>query len=297
MKFVVTGAAGNVSKPLTEMLLGQGHEVTVVGRNEANLSALVERGATAAIGDLGDVPFLTETFRGADGVYLMLPPMWDSADQKKDSVALAEGFSTAIKANRIQHAVYLSSYGAHRLDDAGAISGMGLGEVVLNRLEGVNVLHLRAGYFYTNLLLSIDLVKKTGHMGNMFTIPAGTFTLVDPKEIAAVAADALIKRDFKGHSFIYVVSDESGTDEIARLIGAEIGRPDMQWVRFPAADFRKTLLGYGFAEGAADSYVEMFTALDKGVLFEDYVKVKPKLYETKIEDFAKTFAARYAAAN
>jgi hypothetical protein len=51
----------------------------------------------------------------------------------------------------IASSAFLSSYGAHRLDDAGAISGMGLAEVVLNKLDCVNVLSLRAGYFYSNL--------------------------------------------------------------------------------------------------------------------------------------------------
>jgi hypothetical protein len=39
----------------------------------------------------------------------------------------------------------------------------------------------------------------------------------------------------------------------------------------------------------------MFATLDKGLLFEDYVKVKPKLYKTSIEAFAKKFAAVYPA--
>jgi hypothetical protein len=59
--------------------------------------------------------------------------------------------SSAICANGVKNAVFLSSYGAHQLDDAGAISGMGLAEVVLNKLDCVNVLSLRAGYFYSNL--------------------------------------------------------------------------------------------------------------------------------------------------
>jgi hypothetical protein len=55
------------------------------------------------------------------------------------------------------------------------------------------------------------------------------------------------------------------------------------------------LIDFGFADGAANDYVEMFTTLDTGLLFEDYVKVKPKLYNTKIESFAKKFAALYRA--
>ncbi len=295
MKFVVTGAAGHVSKPLAELLLSNKHEVTVISRKAENVAELVRQGAKAAIGDLQDVPFLTETFRGADGLYLMVPPMWHASDLKKVSTEIAEGFSAAIKSSGVRNAVFLSSYGAHRLNDAGAISGLGLAEVVLNRLEGVNVLHLRAGYFYTNLLLSIDLIKNSGLMGNMFTIPAGTFTVVDTDDIALAAADALTKLDFKGHSYKYLVSDESGTDEIASVIGKEIGKPELKWVRFPPADLKKVLFGFGFAEGAANDYVEMFTTLGTGLLFEDYVKVKPKLYKTKVEHFAKKFAALYGA--
>jgi len=293
MKFVVTGAAGHVSKPLTELLLEKGHDVTVVGRNRKNLEGLAKLGAKTAIGDMGDVPFLTETFKGADGLYLMLPPMWDSDDQKKQSIQYAQNFSTAIRATGVKNVVFLSSYGAHRLYDAGAISGCGLAEVVLNKLEAVSVLSLRVGYFYSNLLLSLDLVKTSGHMGNMFTIPNGTFTVVDTDDIARAAAEALETLNFKGHSYRYVISDLTGTDEIASLIGKEIGVPDLRWVKFPAADMKRALLSFGFAEGAADSYIEMFARLDTGLLFEDIQKTKPKIQGTPIEDFAKTWAAAY----
>jgi uncharacterized protein YbjT (DUF2867 family) len=293
MKLVVTGAAGHVSKPLTELLLEKGHEVIVVGRNPKTLEGLVRLGAKAAIGDMGDVAFLTETFKGADGLYLMLPPMWDSDDQKKQSIQYAQNFSTAIRATGVKNVVFLSSYGAHRLGDAGAISGCGLAEVVLNELDAVNVLSLRVGYFYSNLLLSLDLVKTSGHMGNMFTIPDGNFTVVDTDDIALVAAEALDTLSFKGHSYVYVISDLTGTDEIAALIGKEIGVPDLRWTKFAAADTKRVLLSFGFAEGAANDYVEMFATLDTGLLFEDIQKTKPKIAGTSIENFARTWAAAY----
>ena len=291
-----TAAAGHVSKPLTELLLDKGHNVTVVGRNRRNLTGLVKRGAATAIGDMGDVAFLTETFKGADGVYLMIPPMWDSDDQKKQSIRYAEEFSAAIRASGVKNVVFLSSYGAHRLNDAGAISGLGLAEVVLNKVEAVNVLSLRAGYFYSNLLLSLDLVKTAGHMGNMFAIPDSTFTVVDPEDIARAAAQALDTLNFKGHSYVYVISDLTGTDEIAALIGRQIGIPDLRWVKFPARDFKRVLLNYGFAEGAANDYVEMFATLDTGLLFEDIQKTKPKIGGTSIEEFVKVWAAAYRGA-
>jgi hypothetical protein len=92
----------------------------------------------------------------------------------------------------------------------------------------------------------------------MFRIADGTFTMVDPDDIARVAAEELDKLNFKGHSHVYVTIDLSGTDEIASLIGKEIGIPDLKWVKFPAEDLKKVLLNYGFADAAANDYVEMF---------------------------------------
>jgi uncharacterized protein YbjT (DUF2867 family) len=292
-RYVVTGGAGNVSRPLTEILLKAGNGVTVISRNPDNIAGLVKQGATSAIGDLYDVPFLAETFEGADGVYLMSPTNWDKADLKQITKGLAKGFVKAVKASNVKNVVFLSSFGAHRLEDAGPISGLGLAEGLLNKLEGVNILHLRAGYFYTNLLLSMGLIKTQGIMGNLYTVPDGTFMVVDPEDIAIAAAEALISKNFKGHSFKYVVSDLTGTDEISAVIGKEIGIPDLKWLKLTAADIKSTLLGYGFHDGAANNYVEMGTTLGKGLLFEDFFTGKHKHMGVSIEEYAKKFEVIY----
>jgi hypothetical protein len=62
-----------------------------------------------------------------------------------------------------------------------------------------------------------------------------------------------------------------------------------------APDVKRALLPLGFAEGAANEYLEIFTRLETGLLFEDYMKVRPQLYPTEIEAFAKKFAATYRA--
>ena len=66
MKYVITGAAGNVARPLTEKLLAAGQDVTVIGRNAEHLKPLTGKGARAAIGEIEDVPFLKQAFAGAD---------------------------------------------------------------------------------------------------------------------------------------------------------------------------------------------------------------------------------------
>jgi uncharacterized protein YbjT (DUF2867 family) len=74
MKYVITGGAGHVSKPLTEKLLKAGHGVTVISRNAEHLKPLTSLGAKPAIGSVNDLTFLKTTFAGADAVYTMVPP-------------------------------------------------------------------------------------------------------------------------------------------------------------------------------------------------------------------------------
>ena len=60
MKYVITGGAGNTSKPITMALLKAGHQVTVIGRNKNNLEELSAAGASTVIGSVEDAAFLTE---------------------------------------------------------------------------------------------------------------------------------------------------------------------------------------------------------------------------------------------
>lgn len=74
MKVIVTGSLGNISKPLTQELVQKGHTVTVISTKPEKQKDIEALDATAAIGSLEDVDFLTATFTGADGVYCMIPP-------------------------------------------------------------------------------------------------------------------------------------------------------------------------------------------------------------------------------
>jgi uncharacterized protein YbjT (DUF2867 family) len=137
MKFVITGGAGNISQPLTEILLKAGHQVTVIGRNAANLQPLVSAGAKAAIGTVEDISFLTQTFSGADAVYTMVPPVYATSDWKAHIGQIGKNYATAIRESGVKHVVNLSSVGAHLADGVGPVSGLYRAEQALNTLTDV----------------------------------------------------------------------------------------------------------------------------------------------------------------
>ncbi|MEO8174708.1 MAG: NAD(P)H-binding protein [Sediminibacterium sp.] len=296
MKYVITGGAGNISKPLSLSLLKAGHEVTVVSRSETNISELVAAGAQAAIGSVEDVDFLSKAFAGADAVYTMVPPTYAVTNWKAYIAGIGQNYADAIKAAGVKYVVNLSSIGAHLAHGVGPVSGLYGVEQALNALPGVNIKHLRPAYFFNNLLANIGMIKHLGIIGANFSVAEGKFPIVAPPDIATVAAEELLSLNFTGHSFHYVTSDEVSTKKIASVLGASIGKPELTWVQFTDEQALNGMIEAGLPQEIAKNYAEMNHALHTGTMAEDYFKHRPgSLGKIKLEDFAKTFAAAYQA--
>lgn len=295
MNYVLTGGAGHITKPLASTLLAAGHNVTVIGRNAENLKPLTDRGAKAAIGSIEDAAFLTEIFKGADAVYTMVPPQYAAGDLEGYRQTGAN-YAEAIKAAGIRYVVNLSSAGAHMPEGCGPVSGLHRTEQELNKLTGVNVLHLRPGYFYINFYGNIGMIKSMNVIGGNYGDDKTEIGFSHPADIADAAAETLLNLSFKGHAVRYLASDERTAGDVANVLGAAVGKPDLLWVEFTDEQTRGGLLQAGLPDTMADKYVEMGAALRSGKMAEDYLKNRPQQFgKTKLEDFAKEFAAAYQA--
>jgi uncharacterized protein YbjT (DUF2867 family) len=294
MKFVVTGSLGNISKPLTEKLVAAGHSVTVISSKVEKVAPIEALGAKAAVGSVEDVAFLTKTFTGADAVYTMVPPNFGADDWKQYIADIGENYAEAIHGAGVKYVVNLSSMGAHMPKGCGPVSGLFFVEKALNGLDGVNVKHLRPGFFYPNFLANAGMVKHAGIMGGNYGESA-TLVIVHPDDIADVAAEELQSLSFKGKSVRYIVSDEKTTHEVATILGSAIGKPELPWVNFKDEDTLAGMLQAGVPEEVAKNYAEMGSAMRSGEMVSDYLKNKPATFgKTKLEAFAPVFAAVYS---
>jgi uncharacterized protein YbjT (DUF2867 family) len=296
MKYVLTGAAGNITRPLALELLKAGHQVTVVGRHAENLKELSNAGATTAIGSVDDEAFLTKTFTGADALYLMVPPNFGAADMKGFIASIGHVYVKSVAAAAVKNLVVLSSVGAELPKGSGPIDGLYQVEQALQDLKDVNILFLRAGYFYQNLLANIGLIKHAGIIGSNFSVADNKFLIVHPEDIAAAAAKALQSLSFKGHEVEYVVSDAVSTAAIAKEIGGAIGKTDLPWIQFEDAQAQDGMEQAGLSKEIATNYVEMGQALNSGRLSQEFYKRGDAVTgKIKLKDFAKEFAAVYNA--
>jgi uncharacterized protein YbjT (DUF2867 family) len=297
MKYVITGAAGNTAKAIAQNLLQAGHDVTVIGRHPEHLESLTALGAKTAIGSVEDIAFLKKTFADADAVYTMVPPNFGITSDWKGYIGqIGNNYATALKDSSVRYVVNLSSIGAHLEDGCGPVTGLHRVEEALNTLTGVNIKHLRPSYFYQNLLGNTGLAKHMDIIGGNFSFTVNHFPLVDPRDIAVVASEELLQHDFTGNSVRYIVSDETGTDEIASVLGQTIGKPGLKWIQFSDEDTLKGMIQAGLTEEIAKNYVEMGQAMNSGKMMEDYQKHHTgNLGKIKLEDFAQQFAAVYNA--
>lgn len=298
MKIILTGSLGNIGLHLTRNLLQHGHVVTVVSSNPGRQADIEALGAQAAIGAVTDVEFLTNTFRGADVVYLMgiweaIGSMFDpDVDFESGFIQMANNYKKAIQATGIKKAIYLSTIGAHTNKGIGVLIYHYLAEQVLQTLpDDVAVKFMRPVGFYTNLYRSIPTIRNQNAIVQNF----GGDTpqpWVSPIDIAQAITEE-VDLPFEGKTVRYIASEEISANEIARILGEAIGQPDLQWIVIPDEALLDGMLAHGMNKSIANGFIEMQNAQKSGSIYADYYKNEPELGQTKFASFAKEFAEVY----
>ncbi|GAA4308107.1 NmrA family NAD(P)-binding protein [Mucilaginibacter gynuensis] len=295
MKIIVTGSLGHISKPLTQELLQKGHAVTVISSNAEKQHAIEELGAAAAIGSVENADFLAQVFSSADAVYTMVPPVSyldPGLDPVKHFSRIGNNYASAITQAGVGKVVNLSSWGAHRDNGTGGIVGTYYLEQVMNGLPGgISVSHIRPASFYYNLFNFIPAIKYTGKIAANYGGDDRT-VLVAPVDIAAAVAEEL-ENTTAGRRIRYVASDELTCNEVARILGEAIGKPDLQWDLISDEQAQQTLEAAGLPASSAALLVELQAGHHKGLIAEDYYKHRPALGKVKLTDFAADFAKAF----
>ena len=290
MKIIVTGSLGHISKPLTQELVQKGHAVTVISSKADKQKDIEDIGATAAIGSLEDVAFLTTTFTGADAAYCMIPPAnyFDpSLDLTAHVLKLANNYAQAIQQSGIKRVVFLSSIGAHLNKGNGIIRVYNEVESILNKLSDVAITYMRPTSFYYNLYGYLSMIKQ-GFIATNYG--EDKISWVSPIDIAAAIADEIVT-PLQGKKVRYVASDERTGDETAVVLGAAIGNPDLKWTIITDEQAQSGLEAVGMQPAIAAGLVEMYASIRSGKFWEDYQLHKPAPGNVKLEEFAKEFAA------
>ncbi|WP_371494309.1 NAD(P)H-binding protein [Kitasatospora sp. NBC_00374] len=205
---VVTGATGNVGRPLTRALAEAGQQVTAVSRH----AAAMPDGVRHVAADLAEPTGLEPALAGAKALFLLLPgDMHAAGASPADIIGAAE-------AGGVRRVVLLSTQGvATRPFGATRIAMRALEDVL--RESGLEWAILRPGGFASNALWWAESIRAQ----RVVAAPFGDIgvPIIDPADIAEVAAACLL--------------DDRHTGGVYELTGPEVITPRRQAEAIAAA--------------------------------------------------------------
>ena len=249
MTIVVTGATGNVGRPLVAELVTAGARVRAVTRTPQTA------GFAAGVEAVGSAP---DALAGASAVFL-------------NSRALGEQLPTVVAQCVRAGGTKLVALSAINPDDdysrqPSRFRGDRNKEVEQLAVEsGLAWVSLRPTVFATNFAGMWAAQIRAGDVVGGPYAAASAAPIVE-SDISAVAARALLTDELVGQRVPLTGPQAFTNSELVEVIGAVLGRP-LQYREIPAELVRQRFIGLGFTAEFADAYTAMLAeALDKPAL-------------------------------
>ena len=219
---VVTGATGNVGRPLVAALTEAGERVTTVSRSRSPHDAT---GGRHVVADLTDPPSLMPALDGAASVFLLTSGDFHATGDLGKIVDL-------LRDKGIPRVVLLSSQGVGSGRHSPALEDAVMG-------SGLDWTILRAGGFHSNALQWAESVRAARTVAAPF--PDVALPTVDPADLGAVAATVLRSSGHGGR--VYELNGPAPVTprEQAAAIGEALGEP-VRFVELTREQARAELL-------------------------------------------------------
>lgn len=170
-------------------------------------------------------------------------------------------------------------------------------EQKLDRVAGLNVLHVRAAYFMENFFMSIGPLRSTGTLAG--GLQAGAkMPWVATKDIGAYAATRLAARNFSGSSIQELHGQRDiSMKEAASVVGNAIGKPNLEYVQLPSEIVESALLKMGLPKKTTELIVEMWDGANAGLIVSQEARSVGNTTATTLESFVtEVFAPTYLQA-
>jgi uncharacterized protein YbjT (DUF2867 family) len=263
---VITAATGRIGSKTAAILLAEARKVKLITRDPQKLEKLQNQGALVAVGDMMDPVFLTEAFKGAEAVFLLIPPSSTSANIAEFQQAAGEAQIEAVVNAGVKNVVFISSLGIEASGNGSLVAGLAIQEKRLHALPvDVNVISLRPTGFMENLFSQIRLIKNLNAIYSPLKAELKT-GIIATHDIATVAAQKLLTLDFKGKTTLNLLgSRDYSQQEIASIVGRAVGQPDLAYIEVSFEDNRRAMVQNGISESVADALINMIKNINNGL--------------------------------
>jgi uncharacterized protein YbjT (DUF2867 family) len=291
---LVIGATGTVGSHVVRELLGRGLSVRAFVRDRARAAAVLDAAVLdaaviddrveLAYGDLVDPASIRTALDGVERAFLCTPNHPRQAERETYVIDAAAGAGIGrlvkIGADGTQVGSPVAFWDAH-----------GRIETHL-RESGLPAVVLHPSSYTSNLLAAADTIK---HTGRLFA-PAGDaeVTLVDPRDVAAVAAVVLTEDGHEGRTYTLTGPDAVTYHQAAQQLSAVIGRP-VEYVDVPDPAAREGMIRAGLPDWMADQLVILWGQLRRGAAATptDVVRVLTGREPRTVAEFVRDHAGAF----
>jgi uncharacterized protein YbjT (DUF2867 family) len=250
---LVTGATGTVGAAVVERLGARGARTRAFVRDPERARARLGDDVELVVGDLGDPDSIRTALRGVDTVFLACGNVPDQVPHELSVIEAASG-------SGVGRLVKLSARGA----DARASNAYWRAHAQIeSRLETSDIpsVVLRPSFLMSNLFAAAEHIRGA----DTLMAPAGSarIAMVDPADVAEVAALALTDTAVRPGGLVLTGPGAIGYQEVAGELSAVLGRR-VSYVDVPPGAMLQGLVAAGVPEGPATEVVAVFGALRAG---------------------------------
>lgn len=222
--FAITGITGQVGSAVAQTLLEASQGVRAVARDSQKADVWKQRGCEAFVADMNDASALREAFAAADGVFVMLPPIFDPSPGFPECHQLVAAILEALKAARPPKIVCLSTIGAQATRPS-LLTQLQILEQGLRTLP-VPIAFVRAAWFMENSAGDVAPAREKGIMPSFLQPLHRLFPMVAAGDVGRTAAELLLET-WQGQRIIELEGPERITGQqlaatLARVLGREV---------------------------------------------------------------------------
>jgi uncharacterized protein YbjT (DUF2867 family) len=286
---LITGASGNVGSEVLKQALAVGLKIRATFPSPSK-AAKAPAGMEGVVMDYGKPETIRAALHGVEKIFLVGPPV-------RDLPAMEANFIKEVCAAGRKHIVKLSALGGR---ESMYPSGHRDSEEIIEA-SGLPYTFLRPNGFMQNLVnYNAGTIRSQnafyGCQGN------GAVSVVDIRDIAAVAVTVLAATEHEGKSYTLTGGEALTNEQVAEKI-SRVAERKISYVDLPPAEFKKAILSAGIPEWSADALLDLqrlYREGKAGLVTNDVDRLtgrKPIPFDQFARDYAFAFRAEAQAAS